>query len=417
LLGTISAYTFKTSVSDKVRHRCHDGIRDVSPRCWEYANYKPHNDRVKRQDTDDDVYPEMEGWCSNITWLESNRTNNWGSCMEMTTDDTHRYISSNTVPNFYYNPYCPIGMGYGYCIDLEIELGRCMFPDLLCGTEDYESLGAGAGPQGDYWVVQEAFYKIPLAGDPTRSDRPGDMYDADTVGAAKSIGAAIAVINNGLPMFGPNDAGDISIDEAGFQLACGGHVTPPLSSIDSSGAPAGAPAPGPPIYHYHKAPDCMEAFTQDYKGISRGARPFEHGKLTGWAMDGFGVYTYQDVGGLTPIVDECGGHFGPVTDDEDAEVLYHYHSRVFVPYILACQGPALGNCDDTQGITNYCHYGCGAEVCVQPGTSETKLREYLAGWDDEWLDQYTTNDYINGASEVSLVLTYCLALFQLVRLW
>ena len=40
-------------------------------------------------------------------------------------------------------------------------------------------------------------------------------------------------------------------------------------------------------------------------------------------MDGFGVYAYQDVDGTAPIVDECGGHFGPV--DETGKVLYHYH--------------------------------------------------------------------------------------------
>ena len=40
-------------------------------------------------------------------------------------------------------------------------------------------------------------------------------------------------------------------------------------------------------------------------------------------MDGFGVYAYQDVDGAAPIVDECGGHFGPV--DKTGKVFYHYH--------------------------------------------------------------------------------------------
>ena len=30
---------------------------------------------------------------------------------------------------------------------------------------------------------------------------------------------------------GPNDAGDVSIDEGGFQLTCGGHVTPPTTNL------------------------------------------------------------------------------------------------------------------------------------------------------------------------------------------
>ena len=96
------------------------------------------------------------------------------------------------------------------------------------------------------------------------------------------------------------------------------------------------------------------------------------------------------------MVDECGGHFGPV---DTGEVVYHYHSRTYVPYHMACQGPALGNCAATQRGTSYCHPGCGGyEVCVQPGTSEEDLREYLGQWDPDWLDQYNVNPYQEGSS-------------------
>jgi len=64
-----------------------------------------------------------------------------------------------------------------------------------------------------------------------------------------------------------------------------------------------------------------------------------------------------------------------------------------VPYHLACQGPSLNKCAETQRGTNFCHPGCGAEVCVQPGTSEAALRAYLKQWDSTWLDKYSTNDY------------------------
>ena len=120
------------------------------------------------------------------------------------------------------------------------------------------------------WVPEIHHFKIPLAGDPTRPDRPGDMYDAETVGAEKDLGPATGVAINGINIQvkrteldryknlltstkccsqGPNDAGDVSIDEAGFQLACGGHVTPPTENIQ---APPPAPAGTPPLYHYHK---------------------------------------------------------------------------------------------------------------------------------------------------------------------
>ena len=250
-----------------------------------------------------------------------------------------------------------------------------------------------------------------FSGNPTLADRPGNMYDANGVEALKTMGPTLGVAINGIPILGPNDAGDVSIDEAGFQLACGGHVTPPLSLVDPGDFPAGAPPPSPPIFHFHKAPSCLKPFTDDYKGVSRGSTPNTHGKLTGWAIDGFGIYTYQDEGGLTPIVDECGGHFGAV---DTGEVVYHYHVRVFVPYTLACQGPALGKCASQQGVTDYCHYGCGADVCVQPGTSETKLKAYLAQWNETWLENYSINDY-SGVKEISVTMAYCFAILQLTR--
>ena len=141
----------------------------------------------------------------------------------------------------------------------------------------------------------------------------------------------------------------------------------------------------------HKSPECLEPFLNASIGAGHGAKPFNHGQLVGWAMDGFGVYSYQDVGGAAPIVDECGGHFGPT--DNTGKIEYHYHSRTYVPYHLACQGPSLGNCASTQRGTNYCHPGCGYEVCVQPGTDEGALRDYLGQWDPTWLDQYTVNPF------------------------
>ena len=170
-------------------------------------------------------------------------------------------------------------------------------------------------------------------------------------------------------------------------------MTPPLGNIPPGPEPGPA---GPPLYHFHKSPECLAPFLNASIGAGHGALPFDHGKLVGWAMDGFAVYSYQDWGGAAPIVDECGGHFGP---DETGKVTYHYHSRTYVPYHLACQGPSLGNCASTQRGTNYCHPGCGYEVCVQPGTDEAALREYLGKWDPTWLDQYTVNPYQGGPHE------------------
>ena len=46
--------------------------------------------------------------------------NNWGNCMEMIIDDQYRWITTNSVPDYYFNPYCPIGRGYGYCVEQEV---------------------------------------------------------------------------------------------------------------------------------------------------------------------------------------------------------------------------------------------------------------------------------------------------------
>jgi len=100
----------------------------------------------------------------------------------------------------------------------------------------------------------------------------------------------------GISIQGPNDAGDVSIDEAGIQLTCGGHVTPPLGSITPGPGPPG-PA-GPPMYHFHKSPECLEPFLNASIGYDHGSQPYVHAKVMGWAMDGFKIFSYQDVGGV-----------------------------------------------------------------------------------------------------------------------
>ncbi|XP_066923290.1 uncharacterized protein [Clytia hemisphaerica] len=376
--------------------RCHGAYRNGGPRCPEYVHtsdefYHQQQQVEGRQSTptrpppppSNVTYPELDDSCFKMQWSTSNKTNNYGNCINMTADFQFRYITSNAVPDFYFSPYCPIGVGYGYCTQYEIDHDQCFFTTLTCGQDN----GPGSTQLGDVWVPQRNSYKIPLRGNPTRPDVPWDMYDARRVGGEKTVGPATGVAINGISIQGPNDAGDLSIDAAGFQLTCGGHVTPPLGNTNTS-----KPGPaGPPMYHFHKAPDCLEPFRNASIEVSKDGRPFEHGKLVGWAVDGFSIYSYQDINGSVPIVDECGGHFGPI--DSTGTVAYHYHSRANVPYHLACQGPSLSKCAKTQGSTNYCHPGCGADVCVQPGTDPVKLHEYLDVFDPHWLAKYTTNDY------------------------
>ena len=60
------------------------------------------------------------------------------------------------------------------------------------------------------------------------------------------------------------------------------------------------------LYHYHKSPECLAPFKAillhlDHQpchqnasvGLAFGGRPDLHGQLMGWALDGFGIYSYQ----------------------------------------------------------------------------------------------------------------------------
>ena len=401
---------FRSSLPRDAMMRCHGGYRDGGPRCPEYiyTSDELHHERIRRQTNmgvrNDPVsntkYPMLADSCLTVKWSTSNASNNFGNCMNMTTDDKFRYISSNAVPDFYMNPYCPIGIGFGYCTEYEIVNNQCFFTSLKCGEDN----GAGSTNYGDVWIPQLNSYKIPLRGNPTRNDVPWDMYDGTRVGGEKTVGPAAGVAINGISIQGPNDAGDLTIDAAGFQLACGGHVTPPITNVNTTNPGLS----GPPMYHFHKAPDCLSPFRNASIEVSSDGRPFEHGKLMGWAVDGFNIYTYQDNNGETPIVDECGGHFGSV--DTSGKVEYHYHSRTTVPYHLACQGPALKKCATTQGKTNYCHPGCGAEVCVQPGTDSERLNQYLNEFDSTWLAKFTVNDYERKSSSKANSANYALFL-------
>merc|ERR1711872_840228 len=217
----ITAGTFRRSVPEEEMVKCHTGVRvGLRRQCNAYRTGTP----LELSSSND--FPELPEFCYNITWREANQNNNWGNCVEMKVDDEFRYITSNNVPDYYFNPYCPIGLGYGYCVPQETQ---CFFPGLICGEDN----GEGTTAFGDVWVPEVHHFKIPLVGNP-------------------------------------------------------------------------------PLYHYHKSPECLAPFRNASIGFDHGARPYIHAQLMAWANDGFGIYAYQDIDGSAPVVDECGGHFGPV---------------------------------------------------------------------------------------------------------
>jgi hypothetical protein len=243
------------------------------------------------------------------------------------------------------------------------------------------------GLDGDVVVPIQIYHEFDLHPDPTKESLPNHLYH----GAVEY--QQVGVHLNGVHIKGPSEAEGYNVDTSLIPLLCGGHVTPPIG-------------PGPQ-YHYHKASTCDHIET-----------PGLHGPLLGYANDGFGIYGFQDIDGTAPVVDECNGHFGPITNEAD-NVTYHYHAHesfvmpsltfnkqepTFQPYFIGCQGPSKGKCNETiskapKGMSdlkhNWCGIGCGADICVQPGTTNASLATYLKtfGKGLDWLTGKTVNDY------------------------
>lgn len=313
------------------------------------------------------------------------------NCVKWWTNGTHRIVEGNGVPDHNEHgvkgaelgPYCPFGKGdpRGYCLMAEKS---CPFQGMVC---PYQDLAKNLSLSGDVVVPIQIYHEFDLQPDPTREDLPNHLY----YGAIEY--QQVGVHLNGVHIKGPSEAEGYNVDTAMIPLLCGGHVTPPIG-------------PGPQ-YHYHKASTCDHIET-----------PGEHGPLLGYANDGFGIYGFQDIDGTAPVVDECNGHFGPVTSNL-SHVTYHYHAHesyvmpsltfekqepTFQPYFIGCQGPSKGKCNATiakapKGMHdlnhNWCGVGCGFELCVQPGTSNSSLTTYLGSFSKglDWLHRHTVNDY------------------------
>ena len=92
-----------------------------------------------------------------------------------------RTLESNSVPPYYVEPYCPFGIGEGYCQSpIDGSSTDCsIFHGITCpcieGTRGCET----STDVGD--VLKPAYqnFEFPLYPDPTKSDLPKHMYDND----------------------------------------------------------------------------------------------------------------------------------------------------------------------------------------------------------------------------------------------
>ena len=311
-----------------------------------------------------------------------------------------RIIESNSVPVNHPGPYCPLGSGKGYCVE-----ASCIF----------NSFNISCAAPGDLPGAEYLRLEVPATPDPTEASRPRTVLLED---APIGIGVGMAVHNTGIVFMQGTEVDGMNVDvgftatDGGFPMdECGGHVTPPLGLL-GDGTIARSIGVSSALYHFHKAPMCHTS-TDSETG---------HSTQEGWAADGVELYGPHDVNGTAPVLDECNGHFGPVPDGGADPVTYHYHTvdvdhynatdgERLAPYILGCFGPAQGKCEELQSVTSggsvqspvrnvYCGAGCGADLCVQPGTPPVVLRAYLLRVSgrssedlDAWLASRTTNDY------------------------
>eukprot|EP01084_Bolivina_argentea_P033267 61557_1 len=333
-------------------------------------------------------------------------------------DDNLRYALTNSIPPYPVKPYCPFGIGKGYCMTGENHDSCSQFKGMECPAQP------GAPPTGDVPVAQLVLYGVPLNPDPTNPKAPQYVYHENPViwyywptnnslarypnaynmlnahGNGRKLlqgpppgpgGGTIGVHIAGQNIKGPEEAEGVNIDMSGIPLICGGHVTPPLGLG--------------PQYHYHKASTCLMDDMADIRYHIRD-NSSSHSDLVAYANDGFGIYGFYDLNGKKPVMDQCNGHLGCL-DDECKIVEYHYHAQNFTysgspteqfqPYWIGCLGPSKGICNSTippQDNTPKCGPGCGYQICVQPGTNNGSLNEYIDSFGKaNWLSQWTVNPY------------------------
>jgi phosphatidylethanolamine-binding protein (PEBP) family uncharacterized protein len=127
-----------------------------------------------------------------------------------------------------------------------------------------------------------------------------------TTAADGPIGVAI----NGVPIFNPCKQG-----------GCQNGDTKVLGELDVCNGHAGRADD----YHYHAAPTCLMAGK---------ASSYWDTHPLGWALDGFGVYGYNNADGTVATRDGvCGGNTSAVTGSPAG---YSYHVTDSSPYVLSC---------------------------------------------------------------------------------
>lgn len=133
---------------------------------------------------------------------------------------------------------------------------------------------------------------------------PLEPVEAATATPTNGQGA-VAMALNGVPIFDPTQQDGVYAEQRDPYL---------IGELDTCGGHAGRGDD----YHYHAGPICLvEQLAAD-------------GEPIGFALDGYAILGFRDVGGEAPSdLDACGGH-------EDDALGYHYHLTETAPYVLGC---------------------------------------------------------------------------------
>lgn len=129
-----------------------------------------------------------------------------------------------------------------------------------------------------------------------------------------ALDGPIGMAVNGIPIFNPCKQG-------GCETSTGGGDTKVQGELDVCNGHAGRADD----YHYHAAPICMMS---DQSSSYWDTHPI------GWALDGFGIFGYNNPDGTTATRDAiCGGN---TLTHQNAPSGYAYHVTDTSPYILSC---------------------------------------------------------------------------------
>ena len=155
----------------------------------------------------------MSPACLNQTWPNVENCVLWNTLPDVGL----RTVESNSVPPYHVEPYCPFGIGEGYCNSpIEGSSYNCtIFKDMKCPCEPGTE-ACFATEAGDVLTPYYQYFEMPLYPDPTRDDLPRQMYNHTGLkitvndpppGPPGDFVPAIGVHLNGIVMLGPSEVG------------------------------------------------------------------------------------------------------------------------------------------------------------------------------------------------------------------